>query len=174
MAATILKRSSTRLIFAVALLVGLAFFLWRLAVIPAGQFPVTLLQMSNDPKQGRLASFNVTNGSGATIDYWIYLPQVKSSGVWSQLQHMPGAGTLQLTPGQAFTFSVAVPMNAVEWRLPVRWCYRSHMGFRVIEMWTVNLELNWKLLLHGITPKFYGGEELEFYMSYSRAITDRS
>ncbi len=82
---------------------------------------------------------------------------------------------LQLTPGNACVFSIEAPTNAAEWRFPVRWCYSSHIGFRsLIGMLNLNLELNWKLIRHGIRPRFYSATEVDFYMSYSMPITNRS
>jgi hypothetical protein len=156
---------------------GLVLFLILSDVTPIGRFPVTLVGMTNDPTQGRLASFIVTNASGATIDYCNYPPQVMSNGVWSPLQR-PAHGSLgplhELTLGKVNWFSVIVPTNAVEWRVPVGWGCRPTTALQgIIGRIRSNLHLNWYLLRHGKPLKYNSGVEVNLFMSYSAAITNR-
>jgi hypothetical protein len=69
-------------------------------------------------------SFGITNASYLEIAYIACPPQVKSNGVWLEVDPpSPGAMT-PLPEGQAGTLVIAAPSHGEAWRLPVLWCYR--------------------------------------------------
>jgi hypothetical protein len=176
MATTNLKRGSTWWVVTLLILASLVLFFWQSVDRSAGPFPVTFLGMTNDPVQGRMASFMVANASRLPIVCYIGSPQLKSNGVWLAWQQPPGTSKLTLPPGQASTFSVAAPMNAVEWRAPVQWGYIP-TGFRgifrgIIGTLKHNFNLNWYALRHGERLTYNNGAEVNLYMSYSAAIAE--
>jgi hypothetical protein len=78
-----------------------------------------------------LESFGVTNGSSLDIDYTACAPQMKSNGLWLEVQiPTPGfvttlpAGHGTLPGGQAVTLVITAPQRGEAWRLPVVWGYR--------------------------------------------------
>jgi len=176
MTAMFSKRGSPWWILTVLFLAGLALSVRRSMVMPIDQFPVTLLGITNDPVQGRLASFIVTNESQLIIDCWVLSPQVNSNGMWSPPQQPAESNRrLQLRPGEANTFTVAAPSTAVEWREPVEWGYRPTTAARsIVGRLKSNFRLNWYLLRHGRPIRYNQGVEFNLYISYSEAITKLS
>ncbi|MGO8698276.1 MAG: hypothetical protein ACLQVY_11230 [Limisphaerales bacterium] len=165
------KRNSPWWIRTTLILAGLALFLWLAMAMPVARFPVKVLQLTNDPRQGWLATFLVTNESRLIIDYWICSPQVKSNGLWPVVQEPAWTASLRLAPGEANTFSVAAPATAMEWREPVRWGYRPTTKVRRwVGRLKSNFRLNWYLLRHGKRLRYNQGVEFDLFMSYSAAI----
>jgi hypothetical protein len=71
---------------------------------------------------GSFATFTITNSGDSPIYYLACPPQMKSGGVWSQVE-FPRSSTsmLDLPAKQSFQLTVGAPAGGTEWRLPVLW-----------------------------------------------------
>jgi hypothetical protein len=92
---------------------------------------------TNEPGRRPCVVFGVTNLSHKSLTWtWAY-PQVRSNGVWSEVEII-GPGTMHedLDGGQGMRVIVAVPDRGEAWRLPIVWSYvpRSHLGSIVADV----------------------------------------
>ncbi len=156
---------------AVLMLVTIGVVCWYATSEPIEHFPISLLGTSNDPVQGLVASFSVTNESRMMIYYCICPAQVKSNAVWPTLQ-IPSSGGAELASGKAETFSIVAPVNGEDWRVPVVWGYKP-TGFQsVAGRVKLNLRLNWYRLPHGKGPALDShGSQFTLYASYSPTVS---
>jgi hypothetical protein len=156
---------------AVAVLLAAAIFVcWYETVEPVDRFPISFLGTSNDPVLGLVASFSVTNESPRVIYFGICPAQVRSGDAWPALQ-IPASSGAVLALGQSKAFSVAAPVGAREWRVPVVWGY-SPTGIQSFSGRVKhNVRLNWLRLRLGRRPTVDNSPELTVYASYSPAIS---
>lgn len=154
---------------AVLMLAAVVLVCWRSTSEPVEHLPISLLGTSNDPMRGLVASFSVTNESQMSISYCICPVQVKSDGAWPALQ-IPHSGGTELASGKADVFSVAAPVAAQEWRVPVVWGYRPTGVRSVAGTVKYNLRLNWHLLRHGRFPRLSRSSQFTMYASYSPTV----
>lgn len=94
-------------------------------------------------------SFSITNESNSMIDYGTGPLQVKSNGVWRELQPLAAPFT-RLAAGQAGTIMAVAPSNAEAWRVPVIWV-RAPNKWQVLKKraeFTLTGGGSWNLVAH--------------------------
>jgi hypothetical protein len=172
-----MTRVASRTIFACC--IGAAFLLGIcvLTLVPSHQpsasVSITFLSLTNDPAQGAVATFCVTNPTDLILFYLAGPPQIKSDQSWSPSWTPRGAGGTDLPAHQGSTFMVRVPLSGDLWRVPVVWGYLPAGLERFSGLVRYNLRLNWHLLRHGRGPKLVNSPEFDVCTSYSPEVTNQ-
>ncbi len=75
-------------------------------------------------RTGSFISFGFSNSSDFELSYIACPPQIKSNGVWLEVQIPVGPTSTNLLPSQPGTLLVQPPLQPGTWRVPVLWCYQ--------------------------------------------------
>ena len=128
------------LVTAACLLIGAAIYL-AIAAPRSLLSPLsfTLIGFTNSPAQDTLAVFAVSNSNDRALNFFAALPQVCDTGVWERyIVRPPPAWGTDLAAHQQTQFSVAVPSNGEEWRVPVLWTFPQTRKDRVLAVVRAN------------------------------------
>ena len=138
---------------------------------PSAHVVISLLSFTNDPVQGAVATFCVTNPTDRILFYRTGPPQIESDQGWYPSWQPRGAGGTNLLAHQGSTFMVRAPLTEHPWRVPVMWGHLPAGLERFRGQVKYNVRLNWHLLSHGRSPKLFKHSELDACMSYSPEVT---
>jgi hypothetical protein len=175
--ACFMTRLASRTPFACCICAVFLLGVCALTLVPSHQsstsFSVSFLSLTNDPVQGAIATFCVTNPTDRILFYQAGPPQIKSDQGWSPSWTPRGAGGTNLPAHQGSTFMVRASLSGDPWRVPIIWNHVPAGLERFRGQVRYNVRVNWHLLRQGRSPKLFKHSEVDACMSYSPEVTNQ-